>query len=93
MRRPDIIQYTFSINAKGNIVIQFQYMGAPFDSLEAREALWEKINGISGVSLARRLKGRPTIPLAALTNPEALHQFIAIFDEFVDRTITEQLQA
>ena len=76
MKRPDRIQYTFSINAKGNIVIQFQYMVAPFDTLEAKEGLWEGLNKIPDIDLARRLKGRPTIPLAALSNPEDLHQFI-----------------
>jgi hypothetical protein len=93
MKQHDRIQYTFSINAKGNIVIQFQYMVAPFDSLEAREDLWSKINNIPNVNLAKRLNGRPTVSLKSLVEPEALHQFIAIFDEFIDRSIEKPLQA
>ena len=91
MRRLDRIQYTFSINAKGNIVIQFQYMTAPYATEEARGKLRAKLCDIPGINLEKRLNGRPTIPLKALASPAALDQFIAIFDEVIDRTIEDQV--
>jgi hypothetical protein len=87
MRWPDRLQYTFSINAKGRITIQFQYMSAPFDTLEARDWLWTRLSQIPGVSLDKRLTGRPAFPVEALADREALSQFLSIYDEVIRRTL------
>lgn len=81
------LQYTFSVRTDGQLAVQFQHMSTPFDSLEARERLWSKLIQIDGVSLDKRLNGRPTFPLASLVPSDRLEQFVLIFSEMVDETL------
>jgi hypothetical protein len=87
LRSPQGLQYTFSLTCEGQVVIQFQRMTAPFDSLEARELLWSKLTQIDGISLDKRLNGRPTFPLSALSVPERRVAFERTMSELIDETL------
>jgi len=91
LKYPDRIQYTFSVNSRGELVIQFQYMIAPYDTDDAKEKMWAKINKIPNIEIPKKLDGRPSFPLASLAAPAAFEQFIAIFDEFIDHTIEQHV--
>lgn len=86
LRFPERLQYSFSINSDKKVIIQFQYMTAPFDTNESRERLWASLKQIPGVMLDKRLNGRPSISLESLANQENLEQFERIFSDFVDDT-------
>jgi endonuclease/exonuclease/phosphatase family metal-dependent hydrolase len=86
LKRPDRLQYTFSMNAAGRVTIQFQYMTAPYNTVEARERVWGKLNDIPGVSLEKRLEGRPWFPIAALLATENREKFERIIAEIIDVT-------
>lgn len=80
-------QFTFSVRTKGDVVIQFQWMTAPFHTPEARERLRTRLNGIAGISIETdRLGGRPSVPLDALADPPALEAFLDAFGDLVTRT-------
>lgn len=83
-------QYTVSLRAKGTVVVQFQYMHAPFDTVEARSRLLEMLNSIPGVSVPGRLNGRPSFPISALFDSHSLERFISVLDEIIDTTIRWQ---
>jgi endonuclease/exonuclease/phosphatase family metal-dependent hydrolase len=87
LRRPQGLQYTFSLTCDGQIVIQFQRMTAPFEVFEARENLWSKLTQIDGVTIDKRLNGRPTFPISALAIPERRLAFERIMSELVDATL------
>jgi endonuclease/exonuclease/phosphatase family metal-dependent hydrolase len=93
MRRPQRLQYTFSLTVEGQVVIQFQWMISPFDGTAARERLWTQLSQIPGISLDKRLNGRPSFPLKALDNPDRLEMFERIFSEMLDETIRFQIAA
>lgn len=86
MRFPERLQYSFSINSDKQVIVQFQYMTAPFDTIESRERLWGSLIQIPGVVLDKRLKGRPSFSLESLANQENLEQFERIFADFIDET-------
>lgn len=81
-------QYTVSVWTDGSIKVQFQYLQPPFDTLAMREMLRLRLNAIPGVAIAaNRVKGRPPLPLTALTDPSALLQFLATLDWILDETV------
>jgi endonuclease/exonuclease/phosphatase family metal-dependent hydrolase len=84
---PSGLQWTFSITGDGQIVINFQRMTAPYDNEEARERLWSTLNQIEGVSIEKRLNGRPKFPLRTLMVPGRLKQFTKIFSDMIDATL------
>lgn len=87
LRRPQGLQYTFSITADGRVVVPFQYMSAPFDAAEERERPWKRLTEIDGFTLERRLNGRPAVPLSSLGPTHRREQFQRIFSEVADETI------
>ena len=93
MKRPDGLQYTFSLTADGKVRVQFQHMTAPFDSERARERLWTKLSEIPGITLEMRLGGLPSFPVMALESPERRGMFERIFSEMIDETIGFRLAA
>ena len=53
----------------------------PFDDEAKRLDMVVRLNAIPGVSIAPdRIEKRPPVPLAALTNPAALAQFLSVLD-------------
>ena len=85
------LQYTFSVRTDGQVVVQFQHMSDPFDTVDARERLWSKLSQIDGVSIDKRLNGRPTFALNALVASERFEQFVLVFSEMVDETLRTRL--
>ena len=86
--QPRGLQYTFSVNAEGEIVTQFQHMRLPpFDKIEEREWLWDRLSEIPGIRLDKRLNGRPAIPARALASCGALRAFLAVYSEVIDNTL------
>ena len=82
-----LLQWTFSIKADGRVVIQFQYMASPFETMNAREELWSDLRRIEGVTLEKNLKGRPSFPLKALAHSDRLGQFQQVFSRMIDKTL------
>lgn len=85
-------QFTFSVRTRGDIVIQFRWMKAPFDMLAARDALRLRINEAIAVPFAdigaERLNGLPTIPLQHLLDPARRQAFLLAFSEMLSQTRT-----
>ena len=90
IRCSTMIQWTFGIIADGQVEINFQWMIAPYDTVEGREELWNALNQIEGVSFEKRLNGRPRFPLRALAPPDRLEQFIKVFSDMIDTTVRRQ---
>ncbi len=82
---PSSSQPTFSIRAKGDVILQFGRMGnPPFDTPDGRRPLRRALNAIPGVDIPRwKLNGWPSFPLAALEDREALAAFVAVLDTIV----------
>ena len=78
-------QYTFSIRTRGELVFQFQHMKPPFADQPSREELRRRLNQIPGVGIDSS-KGRPSIPLKALSQEGALAAFVSVFDDVLART-------
>jgi hypothetical protein len=68
-------------------------MSDPFNSVEARDRLWSKLTQIEGVTLDRRLNGRPTFPIGSLTPPDRLEQFLLTMSEVIDETLRIRIGA
>ncbi len=83
----EIIQWTFSILADGEIEINFQWMIAPYDDLDVKEKLWNALNQIEGVSLQKNLTGRPRFRIGALAESDRLEQFTKVFSDMIDTTL------
>jgi hypothetical protein len=65
--------------------VVFQHLSnrAPFDDIELREELRQRLNKIPGVDLpASKISLRPAFPLARLADPAALELFIETLDWF-----------
>ena len=84
---PALIQQTFGVMADGKIAIHFQRMTAPYDTIEAREKLWSALNQIKGVSVEKRLNGRPKFPLRTLSASDHREQFQKVFSDMIDATV------
>lgn len=93
LKRPPGLQYTFSLTADGQVIVQFQRMTSPFDSHDERERLWTKLSEIPGIALDKRLDGRPSFPLKALESPDHRQMFERIFSEMLDETIRFRIVA
>jgi len=75
--------FPFALYTYGRVEIQFQWMlrRAPFDAPERRVELQRKLNTIPGVEIPDGgLDRRPSIPLEALTNENAVEAFLATMD-------------
>jgi hypothetical protein len=75
--------FPFALYTYGRVEIQFQWMlrRPPFDAPELRIELQQKLNSIPGVEiLDAGLDKRPSIPLAALTDANALEMFLSAMD-------------
>ena len=75
--------YLFVLWTYGRVEMQFQSLQsrAPFDQLELRQELQQRLNEIPGFSItADRLNKRPAVPLAVLRSEAALRQFITTLD-------------
>ena len=89
-RAENLLQWTFSIKADGRVVVQFLYMAAPFDTMNAREELWSDLCRIEGVTLDKRLNGRPSFPLQNLAQSERREQFQRVFSNMIDKTLQDK---
>ena len=89
---PAGLQWTFSIRTRGDVVVQFQYMTEPFDTVEAREELRRRINdAVPGVTIPPdRLNGRPSIALQHLIDDATRTALLATFSGLVERTRTAE---
>lgn len=79
---------TFSISTGGYVQIHFGVMHhPPFDSLERRRELYDRLSAIPDVELRAQdlTKEWPTIPLAVLTEGSRLEAFLNVWDWFVDQ--------
>jgi hypothetical protein len=82
-------RYAFTLWSSGQIQVKFEVLAhrPPFEKVEMRQALQEKLNAIPGVSIAHdRLTKNPSVPLAALTSAADLQSFLDamdwVFEEF-----------
>ncbi len=87
-----LLQWTFSIK-DDRVVVQFQYMSAPFDTMNARKELWFDLCRIEGVTLDERLNGRPSFPLKNLAQSERREQFQRVFSKLIDKTLQDKADA
>ncbi len=79
--------YPVAVWTYGTIEVQFQHMQnrPPFDNLELRRELLDRLNGIHGISLPDDSLGRrPSFPIKVLTRDDHLDQFIAVLDWFIE---------
>ncbi|WP_440950751.1 hypothetical protein [Methanosphaerula subterraneus] len=69
----------------GKIQFQWLKLRPPFDSIEKRRELLDRLNAIPGIALPEdALGGRPSFPLRALVPAEARKRFLAVLDWVVD---------
>ena len=88
------VHWTFSVWEWG-IEIEFQYMRTrpPFDDEEKRLELLRRLNEVPGISLpADAITRRPSIPLGKLSDEDALSQFLAVFDWYVEEVVSASSQ-
>ncbi len=72
---------TFSVWTYGRVEVQFQHMKSPFETAERRLDLLNRLNQVPGIVLEESsVSRRPTFPLSALLDPEALKKFLAAYD-------------
>ena len=85
---PAGLQWSFSVRTRGDVVVQFQHMTEPFDTVEARDEVRTGINdAIAGAEIpAERLEGRPTIALRRLVDDETRTAFLAVFADLVEKS-------
>ncbi|MCB9650902.1 MAG: hypothetical protein H6730_30575 [Deltaproteobacteria bacterium] len=77
----------FALWTYGTVEIYFQWLRSkpPFDQEPMRHDLLRRLNEISGVNLpADGINGRPTFPLTALVDADAMTRFKAVVDWCVD---------
>ncbi len=74
----------------GDIQFQWLQFRPPFDAIERRQELLDRLNAIPGISIpADSLARRPSFPLEALAPPEARSMFLAVLD-WVLREVKEK---
>lgn len=76
----------FAVRMDGIIEIYFQWYQytPPFNAVEKRVELCQRLNEIKGVSIAdTALSARPTVPLSALYPQQALHHFLETYNWFI----------
>lgn len=90
---PGGTQFTFSVRTRGDVVIQFQWMKPPYDTIDAREVLRQQINEAIGLPFAEigadRLAGRPTIALEHLVDQQRRRAFLDVFSAMIAKTRDE----
>lgn len=65
----------------GKIQFQWLKLRPPFDSLEKRRELLDRLNAVPGIAIPEdSLGGRPSFPLKALVPVEARKSFLAVLD-------------
>jgi hypothetical protein len=83
----DETYFTFSMWTTGGVEIQFQTIKnqKPFDVIDKRMELREKLNDISqSVQIPEnRIDKRPSIDLAVLKDSKVLEKYLAVFDWFI----------
>src|SRR5690606_38203724 len=73
--------YPFGLWASGEVEVQFQRLRPPFDREELRVELAERLERIPGVVIPReRLTGRPSFPMGALADEQALRRFFEVWE-------------
>lgn len=75
-----------SVWSYGRVEIQFQWMRnpQPFGDEAKRRDLLNRLNKIPGVEIpADAITRRPSIPLAAFTNPAALQEFLSVLEWYI----------
>lgn len=84
---PEKLQWTFSVRTRGDVVVQFQYMSAPYRSLEARAELAAALSGYPQLGLTPdRVGGRPAFSLRHLIDDGVRGAFLDVFTTLVRRT-------
>lgn len=71
----------------GTVEIQFQHMQSrpPFDDLQMRHALLDRLNQIPGVALSEdKINKRPSFMLSVLEDPAHFNQFVGVLDWFIE---------
>jgi len=84
---PGNSHYPFAIWTYGKIEIYFQWYKdkPPFDSIEKRKKILEKLNEINGVSIPEdRIDSRPSFDITLLKEKSEYEKFIRIYDWFFD---------
>jgi hypothetical protein len=79
--------FTFVGWSQGHIELYFQHMRnrEPFGILENRRELLTRLNQLPGIRLPDEvLERRPSIPMAVLTSEQAMQQFLAVGDWYLD---------
>lgn len=77
----------FVVWTYGQVEIQFQAMRSrqPFGPEERRQMLLDRLNVVPGIAIPRdAIQRRPSMRLSVLANPNALAQFLAVWDWWVD---------
>lgn len=72
-----------AVRTSGRVEIYFHYYQRkpPFDSIERRLELLERVNAIPGISIpADRIDRLPSISLSVLEDEESLKQFLGVYD-------------
>jgi hypothetical protein len=81
----------FALYTNGSLEVYFQYyLGKrPFEDESMRRELLCRLNSIPSVRIpADALRRRPSIPIAALSTPEAIKGFFAAYNWYCDQVIS-----
>lgn len=85
--------WPFSLWTYGKIEIHFQYMKdkPPFNNVELRRKLLERLNNISGVDIPiDSIERRPSIPLSVFKDEKKLRQLLSIFEWLIEQAKNHQ---
>lgn len=80
--------YPIALRSDGVVAIQMRWLKdfPPFDDPAVRETLRQELEQFAGLRLgASGMEGIPRVPLASLTSPDALQQFLRILDSIMVR--------
>ena len=65
--------------------IYFQYFKAPFNTIEEKRILKERLDDILGITIPdHKLHGRPNFPFAKLLDPLAYRRFLETIQHIID---------
>lgn len=88
---PDTSHFPFAIWTYGKIEIYFQWYKdkPPFDSIDTRMGILDKLNEIKGVQIPKdKIDKRPSIDIKLLVEKSEYDKFIEIYDWFFDKLNT-----
>lgn len=80
--------FPFGVWTYGQIEIQFKFLQShpPYDRVEERESLRERLSEIFGVQIPpEKIDKQPNVPLMALSDPGRRSQFLAEISKLVER--------